>query len=406
MTKANSNISKFNLFFLFISIVWNPLQLYYLGIDGEGRTMMLLVVMATVFNLVKRQHTKNLIFYPAIACWMLLVAYSMVNSLIKGYYGEMRFIVFLRSNYLEPYVVLWITFVELMRNKERCLRCILAGLIVYMVIGVLHFDSLNNDDRIIVEGLGNFLPLRAMVALFVASVLYVDQNLKGKAFGAIVLFSLFIIIISATRKALGASIIILIGTTLGKLKKLSARNIILICLVAFMFLKGITLIMNNTVMGQRIEDSSEGIYVPLSSNRQINDFLLKVLGDRSVQYYDGFILHRQAPITGIGIENYRTVAQSDMRIHSEYVVHYCENGLIGFCLLLYFYYLLLVGLKKKKKAGQNMRLYSFGLYSILFVNFTTWTYSNLGIMFMYAIILYQIYSKDVEIKHEDCLNHN
>ena len=402
MTKSHSNISRFNLFFLFISIVWSPLQVYYLHIDGVGRTMMFLIVLATVLNLVKRQNKKNIIFYPAIACWTFLVAYSMINSLMKGYYGELRFMVFLRSNFLEPYVVLWIAFTELMRDKHRCLRCLLIALIVYMVIGSIHFDTLSEDERVIAEGLGNHLPLRAMVALFVASVLYVDKQLTRKRFAAVVLFSLYIIIISATRKALGAGIIILIGTTFGKLKKLNVKNIVTICLVALVFYEGINLIMNNTVMGQRIEESSEGIYAPLSSNREINDFLLKVLGDRSIQYYDGFIAHRIAPLTGLGIENFQTVTQSDYRLHSEYMVHYCENGLIGFLLLLYFYHLLFVGIKKKKRKGQNMWLYWFGLLAILFINFTAWTYSNIGVMIMYAIILTQIYSKDTTIDYENC----
>lgn len=401
MTQTHSNISKFNLFFLFISIVWEPVQRYYLKVDGEGRIMTLLIVLAIVLNLVRRQNKKNLILYPAIACWTILVAYSMINSLVKGYYGELRFIVFLKSNFWEPYVVLWIAIVELMQDKKRCLRCILTALVIYMIIGSLHFNARDND-RIIAEGLGNSLPLRAMVALFVSSVLYLDKKLKRKSFIAVVLLSVFIIIITATRKALGAGIIILIGTTLGKLKKLNVKNVVIICLVAFIFLKGIGLIMNNTYMGQRIKEGNEGIYVSLSSNAKINELLIMVLGDRAVQYYDGFVLHRQAPWTGIGIENFQTIAQSDFRLHTEYMVHYCENGIIGFVLLLYYYHLLFKGIKKKRKKGENMWLCLFGLYSILFINFTAWTYSNTGVMFMYAIILTQIYSKETKPENENC----
>ena len=61
MTQTHSNISKFNLFFLFISIVWEPVQRYYLKVDGEGRIMTLLIVLAIVLNLVRRQNKKNLI---------------------------------------------------------------------------------------------------------------------------------------------------------------------------------------------------------------------------------------------------------------------------------------------------------------------------------------------------------
>lgn len=391
MKSKTTKISNYNLFFIFFSIIWTPVQLYYIQIDGYGRIPLLLSVTAIILNMKGRKN--DCIHNAAFMCWTVLTLYSFVNAMIKGYDVRYTFFMFFRSNFLTPYVFLFIALIELGRNQKRCIKVILIAQLLYMFLGATHI-TFYTPERVLAEGLGNTLPLTAVSVMLVASCMFVDGGFKNRwgAFGMILVFATFIIIISATRKALGALVIILIGFLLGKSKKLDSKTIITTVLGAIIIYIGMQLVLKNTYIGQRINESAVSD-VPLSSNPIINDFLMSFLGDRARQYYDGIALHHLYPITGIGLGNFQSVNDSQFRFHTEYMVQYCENGTIGILLLLLFDAIILIELSKKRKKGENIMLPLFGLFAIMFINFTAWTYNQQYGMVMYAIILARTYNR-------------
>lgn len=393
MATQKTYITSFNLFFLFFSIVWNPLQTFYLHIDGEGRTMVFLAVLAVLFNIGKTENLKSTLRSPAFICWIVLVLYTFINSMVKGYRSDYGFFSYVRINFLEPFIFLWIAIIELSRDKSKCLKVLLAGLLVYMVLGALN-TTLFDDNRSYAEGLGNSLPLYGMSAVFVAGLLLNHKNLKGGwwSFIGIIIFALYLIVITATRKALGGLLLIFVGVLIGQNKRFNARNIIVSTIVVVSMVIGFKWVRENTFMGERLNAVGEQFDYELSTNPVVNDFLLDFLGDRSFFYYYGMKYFHQQPLTGIGLENFAVVHQSQMRIHSEYIVQLCENGIVGFALLLLFYILLLTGLNRQRKKGENIWVYLFGLLAVLFINFTAWTYNMDYIMLIYAILIAQIYS--------------
>lgn len=404
MKLTKTDISNFNLFFLFISIIWTPLQVYYLNIDGAGRTIVFLAIVAILLNIGQQQKNKSVLHSPGFICWTTLTIYSIINSIFKGHESELNGFLFFRYNFIEPFVFLWITLIELVYNKKRCLSWILIALLLYMLMGSTHFTLWDVDDtRIVADKLGNTLPMRAVTALFIASILFVEKKLKGNrwTYAIIIFFTFLIIIITSTRKAFGASIIILVGALLMRIRKLKLGSIVVLLFIAVILIKSIGFVMDNTYMGQRLSMESEEYEeyekydITLSSNPQINNFLTIFLGDRTFQYYEAINAHKKNPITGIGIGNFRSVTGFPYVLHSEYMVHYCENGIIGFSLLLLFYFLLFAGFRKKRKEEEEkLAVYLFGLLAVLFINFTSWTYNNPGVLIIYAIILTKIYSTE------------
>lgn len=396
MAKAKSNISNYNLFFLFFGIIWDPLQYYYLHVDGAGRIMMTLSMVAVILNIGKQKNNSSVFVSPAFICWSVLMVYSIINSWFKGFVGDYGFFIFIRGYFLEPYVFLWIIIIELMRNEERCFHVLLMAMLLYMLIGASHLEISENDtSRMEAVGLGNALPLMAVTSVFVASILFVDGRLKGtwKTLGVIVFFSFFISMIVATRKAFGAIVIILIGMLLGRLQKINVKSTLTIVVVAIVIIVGFNYVLDHTTIGQRMIEGSGKYDLPISSNPKINNVLMKVLGDRAMQYYEGILIHKSYPITGIGIGNYQRVSGAGYRFHTEYMVQYCENGLVGFFLLLAYYVFILIGLFKAGKKGQNLRLCFFGLLTVLFLNLTAWTFDLKCVMIIYAILLTRVYSK-------------
>lgn len=391
---SKSWISQYNLFYLFLCIIWVPIQYFYLHVDGAGRTIMVLTVVAVMLNIGASWNKKDMFGSAAFICWTLLVIYSFFNSMFKGFTYEYGSLPFITTNFLNPFIYLWIACIELDNDKNRCLYVLLIGQLVYLLIGATHLSFIQ-FERAEATGLGNMLPMTAAGCVCVASVLLCDKKLKWGwlTYSIIVFLALLIVISAATRKALGAILIMLIGALLGRSKKIDFKNIMLILFCGFVLYAGVGWLLDNTLIGERITDSSESYDVPLSSNHAVNDFLMTLLGDRSLQYYEGISLHRQYPLTGIGVMNYVTKTGAFYRLHTEYMVQYCENGSIGFSLLILFYVLLLWGLKKKHKDGENTLVYSFALLMVLFINLTAWTYNMQYIMIIYAILISHNYSK-------------
>lgn len=395
-------IDLYNLFYIFIYLVWVPIRRYYLHIDGTDRTLLILTIVALLVNASSISKDKKLFASPAFICWALLVLFSFINSICHGINSRDGVLIFIQKNFLCPFVFLISVLLELHNNKYLCLKTILYAQLLFLFIGITHLSV--SEDRVVADLLGNGLPLMGSGCMLVAGILYCEKKLRGKGavFVLIVFFCTLIIVLSATRKAFGAIVIILIGVLLGRVEKLKPGYVFFLIVVAFMAYHALDWIVGNTFLGERITTSSDRFDVPLSSNPVINNFLMILLGDRAIQYFIGTEIFHQHRLFGIGLLNYPSVSQTDYRLHSEYMVQLCENGIIGFSLLLIFYLILFKGIKKIwKKRGVKVFIYLSGLLAILFLNLTAWTYDMSIAMIIYAIIINEIYSSIEQNENSD-----
>lgn len=401
--KIKVDISLFNLFYIFVCIIWPPLQLYILGVDGAGRSIVFLSLLAIFLNLIEFGKHKGVFATPAFICWTFLLTYSIINALAHGFHSEDGTFSFLKENFFNPYIFLVISLLELHRNRQKALTVIWLALSVYILIGI-PFLRLSDSDRFEVAGIGNWYPLQAVVFIFVSAVLLVEKQIKILPFIGLALAVSAVILLSGTRKAFGAEVIILLGVILNTGVKRTPMSVIKIIFFGALLLIGINYTINNTVVGERMTDAiaidesedtgfvitgRRSYNVQLVENPHVNEVLIALLDDRAIQYELGLALFRTNFWTGIGLTNFMDVSGHPFRLHTEYIVQLCENGIIGFVLLILFYVFIFRALRKIK-TKENSRIITmavFGLIAILFINFTSWTYSMNFAMIVYAIVL-------------------
>ncbi len=136
-------------------------------------------------------------------------------------------------------------------------------------------------------------------------------------------------------------------------------------------------------MGQRfyaIEDSAERF--------NTSDIAwLNFLGDRAYFYIEGWELFKENPICGIGINNFVVIAQSELPIHSEYIVQLCECGIIGCILFVLFYASLLRYSRGIKGDIRHKILFTGYLRSVIFLGLMAWTYQFTYYFICFGIII-------------------
>lgn len=388
----NQLLKKYNLFYIFVCLVWQPLHLY-IRTDAAGRTILLLSILAILFNLAEFWKERKLFTKRAFVCWFILLGYSLWNVFAKGFSSDFSTIKFLRVNFLDTFVLLIVTMLELRRDKGKTLRLTWSALGVYLIMG-LPFVGVSDVGKFFAEGLGNLYSLHAVCFLFVSMVLFAEGRFKWSLFLTLAAITTLAVILTGSRKAFGATVIILVGAILNNGKRKNLFTWIRIVVYVLLLLYGVVYVMNHTLVGSRIYASSEEImYVQLVKDEKTNDFLILFLGDRAIQYQLGLELFWENYWTGIGLTNFTDVSGYDCRIHSEYIVQLCENGIIGFALLLLYYILLIRGLRRSRK-GENKNqigVVMTGLIALMFLNFTTWTYCQNYAMVFYAIFLMYAY---------------
>lgn len=395
MKPRKSYTSLFNLFYIIVCIIWPPFQLYILHADGAGRTIIFLSVLAVLLNWKALGKRKRVFATPAFRCWVVLLCYSMLNAFVKGFYAENGTFGFLKVNFFHPILFLVIAMLELHKDRRTGLKVIWVALGIYLLIGLPSL-VVNRDDRLMVEGLGNLYPLHAVAFLFVSAVLLVEGRIKMWVFVGLTIAVSAVILMSGTRKAFGAEFIILLGVVLNYGKKKNLWAWIRIILLGGVLLAGVRFAMNHSTVGQRFAEGEEKNYnVQLVGNQHVNDVLMTILGDRAIQYEIGLELFSQHFLTGIGLTNFMNMSRTEFRLHSEYMVQLCENGIIGFVLLILFYVYTISALQKSKKRMKSkvINMVLFGLLAILFLNLTAWTYCQNYVMIVYAMALTYAYSK-------------
>lgn len=401
-------LKTYNLFFIFMCIIWPPFRLYIFRADGAGRTILILSILAILLNLFEFWKNKKFFCMPAFLCWTALLCYSMWNVVTKGFSTEFSTFKFFRVNFFDSFVFLIIAMLELSKDKEKTLWTLWIALGVYLLIGLPSFGSRGDEGRYGIEGIGNLYPLHAVSFLFVSLVLFAEEKINRTFFLALAAVISVIILFSGTRKAFGAEAILLLGFVLNNGKKKNVWTWIRIVVFGTLLVFGVMYVMNHTVVGERILASEDDdFYVQLVENDKINDYLMLLLGDRAIMYELGIELFHENFLTGIGLTNFMDVTRYEQRIHSEYIVQLCENGFIGFVLLMLYYVLLIIGLVRNREEDNKNKigLALFGLIALLFLNLTSWTYCQNFAMVFYAILLMYAYSdhkiNNVEIEKNE-----
>lgn len=382
---------KLNFFYLFFVLVFEPLKQIYLPFDGGGRIIVFLTILVYVGNFGRSySFFKKNVFSKPTVYWVLLIIYSTTNLLFKGYSKDTSFFLYIFQILIIPFTAMLVTRIEMIRNYKKTLRFIFYLFLTYAsVFLITSFQNLLNtnlDRKEIMGGYGNTGPLVLIYLFYFGCLQYLQKKISKLKLLGIFAFVLFVVSVVATRKAFVAIIVFYFffhfSRNRFKFQQLM-KTIVVFSLLAFVLIQ----VVNTSALGKRFERG-------LEEGNELNETdieLLSLLGDRAV-FYSNIDIVEDNFFTGIGLRNYPNYTKTRLNLHSEYLSHFIENGFIGFMIFLGFYFsfykLIRNTLKYKNYWLKPLFISSCGGFvSLLFINFTAWTYSFPQYFIVFGVIL-------------------
>jgi hypothetical protein len=365
-------------FFLFVICIWEPVQVYIIKVDGAQRTIGILILLTILLNINKPNFLTGLLNFPIIF-WGIWIVYAIINTIQIGYNWDGPYIGFIII-LLTPLVVIWLINSENFNDRKILFSVIILGLFIRILMIWLFdvnrsYDEGRFGDKIDSNDIG-------ISAIILIVFIYLKFLYKGYGYKLLLLqiaFPFFMIILSASRNALGAfSILLLSHLFIHRTKDKLTNFAFFIFFVGIIYMASSFLI-NNTYLGQRLTETttqnSETEY-----EYDISGTIFDKMGDRGVFYVQGWNLFKEHPIRGIGLGNFKLYQENNLVLHTEYMVQLCELGLIGSLLFVLFYgwigknlFLCLLTDIENRKITQA---YSAGFIIILFMGFTIFQYAN------------------------------
>lgn len=356
--------------------------------DKTGRIPSLLFILSCFWGLNDKMF-KNVFIKPPVLLWILWGVYSFANWSFAGIPPkETTILGFLSENFILPAGMMIITYYEAMKDLKGTTFLLISTLCIYMFIGLLQESGTSTGTDWNARGgmlLGNDLPMTACSLVFTALLANVWGWLKDKHLYAICGLAIGIILMIATRKALGAVTIMVVFYVVAKFYSGSSNRIPKLFLAIILFGGAYMAIMGNTLMGRRMaEIEKQG-----KKSNKTDYEILDVLGDRASHYIIGWKAFTEHPVTGVGIKNTQALYPIKYPLHTEYMTQLAENGIIGTCLwLLFVGSIIKTIVRAKKNIPFPLWLICLsGLTYILFVDLTAWTFAFPRYFIVYGLIM-------------------
>lgn len=378
-TKSNY-VHYINLFYLGFITVSEALRYFLFPIDGAQRGTFIVLVVVFFANLGNKGFWKKAGGLATIG-WICWTVYATIMKLRFGLNPtDTPMSIWIWNKLLMPCSVLVIATYECMCNPKRLIRviiyCLCFNLLIYTIFGKSKFD--------VEGGLGNEQPLKAFVFLAFLCVASYYKIINKKSFFAATALALGITFWIATRKALAAEAIILVAYFYSN-RKINLKTALLTVLVLIFADLAYDFILNNTFIGERIEEQAEADYSKWNPN---NNWFLNLVQDRAFFYVVGWDYFLKYPIFGIGIGNFTYYTGiPELPIHSEYMVQICECGIVGCVFYLTFMLSMLRGLLKTPFLKGAYLIIGASFLAMLWLSFTAWVYDGCYYMMLYALII-------------------
>lgn len=393
----------YNYFYLFLVIVWSPLQYYVLHFDNLGRTIALFSTLTLLICFFDKKMSICVTNKYTVPWLVWIVVEVFLLFFIKGYhYGEyQKAYLYIFKDILTPLVTMYVACYEAKRDWRQLCKVLIVAYVIYIILAGFDGYSFSMGDRDSnLTVMGNGLPA-AMVSLMLLSLMFVVNKIGNRGvLYALVFVALVLIFISGARKSLISALVVLFFAYIALQKKMNITKIIGLSVIILLSFFVVKYLLENSFYADRFEESEElGAAI-----NQTDIKWLSFLGDRTIMYIEGFEFFKENKLTGIGLTNYCYYGSVKQMMHSEYMTQLAECGLIGTALFVLFYYRVLRGLfSKKTMISRENRLIMIGyMMACLFTAFTAWLYTSSGIYMMYGIIIAFITNKNIENESSHC----
>lgn len=210
-------------------------------------------------------------------------------------------------------------------------------------------------------------------------------------------FFVYVLLASASRKSFVAFLLLLGGwATFGSATRKTLadhikRSILVVLSIAVLW-GGLSFIMQNTLLGRRLQLFSD------KSNGSLTD---AVDGEeRYSMYVEGLRMFLENPITGVGLDNFSELFWSHKYSHSDYIEPLATTGLVGFVLYQSFYFFILrraIGLLEHvsdEAVVYRLKIIIIGIVTIMLMGLGSPHYQSLPVFIL--LTSFCVYTSDIE----------
>ena len=335
-------------------IVWVPLNRFILKADGAARSITVLTIFLIIYLSLKKDFLKIAVSKPLII-WGLWVIYAFFNTMYKGFEGELPVLSFL-TLLAVPYILMVLISYLSLKNYHELINVLIVGFYLGLIIIVVLNNNSFEDERYGGEMNSNTVGLMSLVLMMFIYLKYFFKRISFNLFLIISGMPVVLIILTSSKTAFGGLILLFFSHLVVNRSKSTIKNIFKSLAAIILLLIPLNYLINNTELGERILNTTEaGEELGIDTG---NEFLNK-FGDRGLYYYFGWKVFEDNPVTGIGLNNYKSYMDEEYSLHTEYMIQLAELGIIGFTLFFIFYFSIiknLLGLRKMRIKRKSIEI--------------------------------------------------
>ena len=368
-----------------LTLIWKPLSVWVLGFDAAGRVPFALLALSIVLYAKRILHTS---FRFPLALYCMVALYMFVNGYLqqgyRTYPSDGIYLMFCAA--LQAPAVMLLIAANAKKDFDTTVDYLILGLYAYVLLA-LFCSGLTHLNRLELKINANEIALYTAILCILMLLKFFRRRLDFLSLVLLLAIPFFVIIETGSRMALAMVAIVLIAAIFIKQNLRSARSLAISVLLIGALIAGMSYIMSNTLIGERMR----GTTTQTEKNRSVGtSTMLDKFGDRGLQYFYSWPYFLQNPVFGIGFNNWIVYNPLKLVCHSEYMVQYVENGLVAFIPYMIFFIGLLrrtlSGRKHKdRKWSQSAGILSAAMLAIAFSNSVLWSHDQFCVFAIYAL---------------------
>ena len=378
-----NNKTIFNTLSLIVmfSIIWEPLRVFYIHIDANGRFEMMLLTLGCLLTF---KSFSRLCSKSTYGIYVILATYIIINAFVKNtteIWGTPFVIV---RNVISPMLLMYMVIGMAQYSFDKTLKIITIALYIFSLI--CGINDVAQEERLGTDINANTIALNAMFCIWSIVFLFIRSRLSLLWTIILSIYPAYLILQTGSRTALAVGMVVIIANVIVSTKA-KASSYIKLILFGIITCSAYSYIIENTFIGERLAGTTtqtEGTTIETGT-------ILDIFGDRGYQYYVSWPYFLDNFWTGIGLRRWIALSPSGLVFHSEYLVQYCENGIIALTLFLTFFYKILVGLIKSKKKYINYKncinYLIIIIIGIMIINLFYWSFNQHQFFVFYGLAL-------------------
>jgi O-antigen ligase len=314
--------------------------------------------------------------------WVIWVMYSIYIIFNSPYSNNENISFAYICMLICPIVILFLVH-SLRDNPYKLINVLIFSYSFHTIIPLV-FDTANSlygGTRLGTIFNSNMIAIGALFCIIIITLKKISFKLNKMDFFYL-LVSLIAIILTASRKTTIALILFFLFHSYFNFKISNISKKIRLFMLSIPALIIISFFFTKIEVYKRIETTFN---TTLKADESYEMF-----DGRAIQYEAGYEKFLENPYFGIGLNNYKQFDGYSLVLHSEYLVQFIENGLVGFILFFLFYFSIHKKINKMKsfKFLNEYRNTFIGILLVIYFLYAgSWSFNVFIYWFPIAIVL-------------------